>query len=136
MKYNILILEDDENRMVEFYDRFKGAESADVEFLINHAETAEEAINFLKSTTYDLIFLDHDLGGETYVDVNNKNTGSEVARFMNESEIEFNGNIIIHSMNDIAAENMLKLIKPKNRFTIKVQGIWFKRIFDEVIEIS
>lgn len=95
----ILILEDDPNR----HELFKRK-------LIGHgltiAETAAQAIVMLQAYQFDLIFLDHDLGGETFVSENNKNTGSEVVRWMLENCIT-KAPIVIHSMNDPAASSMM-----------------------------
>lgn len=136
-KYKFLILEDDEIRMKEFYQRIKEVSNENLEIELFETDQASEAIQFLKDIKFDIIFLDHDLGGETYVDENNKNTGSEVARFIESSGIDFSkSSVIIHSMNDIAAESMFKKIKPNCNTTVKIQGIWFKRIWHEVLSIT
>ena len=53
----------------------------------------------------DLYFLDHDLGGDVYVDCEVYNTGSTLAKYMGKMIIQ--GRIIIHSMNYIGAMNMM-----------------------------
>lgn len=135
-QYRVLILEDNVRRMNEFYDRIKESQTDNIQINVDHSEYAENAIKLLKKNKYDLILLDHDLGGKTYVDTSDKNTGSEVARFINSSNLDLKDSpIIIHSMNEIAAESMRKLIVPKAK-VIKVQGIWFKKIWDSVIVIQ
>ena len=53
-----------------------------------------------------MIFLDHDLGGEVYVDSDIENCGMEVVRWFEEVRPDFKGMIIIHSWNAPAAYDM------------------------------
>ena len=136
--YKFLVLEDDPNRIAEFKNRFKDLNMlGNVKVEAEFTEMADECISLLKTNTYDVIFLDHDLGGETYVDPDNKNTGSEVARFINSSDIDF-GNliVIIHSMNTPAANSMKILIEEKISNTFYVVGIWFDEVFKKVISFD
>lgn len=72
----IFILEDDtQERTPVFRAKLIGHE-------LVFAETAGEAIKILETQEFDLIFLDHDLGGKTFVPACEANTGSEVVRFM------------------------------------------------------
>jgi CheY-like chemotaxis protein len=67
---------------------------------------AIEAIKLLEqSLEYDFFFLDHDLGGQIFVDTKELNTGSTVAEFLKDKDIK--GDIVIHSFNNIGASNML-----------------------------
>jgi CheY-like chemotaxis protein len=100
-----LILEDDPAR----WEIFKMA-------LLGHdltiVDTAQAAKDEIAANVYDAIFLDHDLGGETYVSEANENTGSEVARFLAGSTGDIlNTPIIIHSMNIPAARGMLSKLQ-------------------------
>lgn len=45
-------------------------------------DKAHEAIQALKDHTFDLICLDHDLGGQVMVDSSREDTGAEVARYI------------------------------------------------------
>ena len=67
-KLSIFVLEDDCERIRAFSDAFVN----DRMIVTNCAETA---ITFLNSYKFDYIFLDHDLGGDVYVDINRKDTG-------------------------------------------------------------
>lgn len=96
-KLNVLILEDSAERISCFTELFINSNM----IVTNCAKTA---ILFLNSYKFDTIFLDHDLGGEAYVDVNRKDTGSEVCREIN--ELNMKSQIIIHSWNDTGAEYM------------------------------
>lgn len=94
----IFILEDDKERIKTFKRKLIGHE-------VVLAETAQQAINILgtrkdadNESLFDLIFLDHDLGGKQYVDSFDKNTGSEVVRWMIR-DMGLCPTIIVHSMN-------------------------------------
>ena len=69
--------------------------------------TAEEAIFVLRHTTkdWDLVCLDHDLGGESFVDSNRSDCGMEVVRWI-EMHKPIIGKIIVHSSNPDAAHKM------------------------------
>jgi CheY-like chemotaxis protein len=70
---------------------------------------AEEAINILsKDLEWDVLFLDHDLGGKIFVSIKDENTGSRVAKFLCNKSIK--GRIIIHSWNPVGAKNMLNYL--------------------------
>jgi len=108
----ILILEDDVRERVPIF-RLKLTQRPDV--TLRFAETAQEAIIALSDGeanpewAFDLIFLDHDLGGEQYAHTESKNTGSEVVRWMRSNLTRYVP-IIVHSLNAEAARDMkLKL---------------------------
>ena len=76
----VLIVEDDENRMVGFNKIFADDE-------VHWAKNAYAGIRALKKGEYDLVMLDHDLADEHYGDLNaaaesGKGTGQEVAQHM------------------------------------------------------
>ena len=105
MTLKILILEDDPMRI----DVFRDSLSRHKLFFVHEAANA---IALIKSEVeagdaFDVIFLDHDLGGETFVDYRHKNTGSEVVRWIRSYGGVLNQPyIIIHSMNTVEAMNM------------------------------
>jgi CheY-like chemotaxis protein len=68
--------------------------------------TAEECIAELGKRQWDYVFLDHDLGGEVYVDTAEKNTGSEVVRWIGKHRPQI-GQIVVHSCNYDAAMYMV-----------------------------
>jgi len=94
----VLVVEDDQNRIVKFKRDLVGHD-------VDYAEDAGPAINFINNNTYDLIFLDHDLGGETYVPSSNRNTGYQVAKAIKKTSNE-SAYIIIHSCNTVGAYNI------------------------------
>lgn len=97
----ILILEDDMNRIDLF-----GQKLCANQFDITYVTTAAEAIALLDQEEFDLVFLDHDLGGQTYVNTADTNTGSEVVRHMTRPTYLKTPVVIIHSMNEPAAKSM------------------------------
>lgn len=104
----ILILEDDVEDRVPYF-RYWLTQKADVTLVF--AETADQAIHALQCgelenrLAFDLIFLDHDLGGEQMVSTEGKNTGSEVVRWM-VSNLHHYCPVIVHSLNYGAAVEM------------------------------
>ena len=96
----ILILEDDPERMKNFRNAFAKDE-------IHHAEHAHDAIELLRNNTYDLICLDHDLGG-TQINFDPEDCGTIVAQYIQEYPVD--AEIIIHSYNIPAAQAMMSLI--------------------------
>jgi len=104
-RQNVFILEDDYNRLDFFKDKLK-----DTYYKIFHADNVEEAkLLFLSNNFYDAIFLDHDLGNQTFVDSSEKNTGYQFAKFIKSlyASKEFSYNkIIIHSMNPTGSQNI------------------------------
>lgn len=104
---NILFLDDNPDRYTIFNIRH-GANNK-----ITWVETAEACINKLKSEKFDRVCLDHDLGGDIFVNEYEKNTGSEVVRYIvnNKESIDLDTLFIIHSFNTTAAIKMEKDLK-------------------------
>jgi len=99
----ILIVEDDKNRIKWFKENLVG-HSADI------VETAKLGIALCQTKKYDAVFLDHDLGGEIFVDSNHHNTGYQVAKLMAES-MNKDTPTIVHSHNPSGAKNIKGVIK-------------------------
>ena len=98
----ILILEDDLNRVSSFTQKLGSQHE------LICVDLAADAINKLKTERFDVVFLDHDLGGEQMVSTSDKNTGSEVARWLiaNNSDMLVPTTVVIHSLNTPAAKMM------------------------------
>lgn len=78
---------------------------------VTTCETAPECISLLEKG-WDDVFLDHDLGGEVYVDSSRSDTGAEVVRWLVANPGGFTGTIfVVHSYNDDAAEAMVADLK-------------------------
>ena len=78
-----------------------------------HVDQAAKAIDAMDDSIghnepFDVIFLDHDLGLQQFVSETDRNTGSEVVRWLvaNATETLRRSLIIVHSHNPPAAENM------------------------------
>lgn len=128
----ILLLEDDMNRVEQFQYRIKELnERNKTDFTLVHVETAAECIEQIESDKFELILLDHDLGGKVYVDESDTNTGSEVARWINKNTEKINNAFIItHSFNFPGAKNIISLIPG----CIHVPSIWTKDKFHQIIK--
>jgi len=94
----VFILEDNNQRINQFKIKLQGHD-------LHITNDVEEAKKILLANDFDYAFLDHDLGGKTYVDNNESNTGYQLAKWMAESEI-IPQIIVIHSLNTIGAKNM------------------------------
>ena len=100
----IFILEDDHERIELFRELVIGHE-------LTIAEDAATAIAILGSDSgFDLFMLDHDLGNRQMVSNDDKNTGSEVVRWIVQSSMKC-PTTIIHSYNPDGAESMFNALK-------------------------
>lgn len=109
----ILILEDDLQR-IELFQQALAHLGHDVAVF----EKADDATAELYADSdYDLIFLDHDLGGESFVDSRRDDTGAAVARWLAdedtcEGKMYSRGvSIVIHSMNPVGQRTMLSTLQ-------------------------
>lgn len=93
----IFILEDNPDRIYTFMNTYKLDE-------VTISNNAHEAIKILKNSKFDLIFLDHDLGGQYNVSSLQQNTGAQVVPAIKEQNLDTP--IIIHSFNSRGAQNM------------------------------
>ena len=98
----IVSIEDDENRVRKFKSEFIGHD------YVNYYD-AKSGIEGLKGQI-SILLLDHDLGGMIMVDTADKNTGSEVVRYMQKNAVDVD-NIIVHSLNEPAAQSMVSNLK-------------------------
>lgn len=88
---------------------------------IIHVTEASNAIQLLDNNAFDVVFLDHDLPGEIYVDsFGNKLTGYTVAKWLSEHPDKTPNKVYIHSFNRTAAK-IMKDVLPKAELT---PGIW------------
>lgn len=97
----ILFLDDSEARLNQAENFFGPMD----EYYL--ARTAETAIRLLSTVDgpWDLVMLDHDLGGEAFVGSDREDCGMEVVRYIERSLPEIK-EIIIHSWNPPAANEM------------------------------
>ena len=113
MIYKILFLDDNAERTKVFMDEINSLASLhDILINVDYCATADKCIELLSNKKYDIVFLDHDLGGEVYVDANRADTGSEVARYISKNQERFiNTKFILHSLNAVGRQNMFSLIR-------------------------
>jgi hypothetical protein len=72
------------------------------------AETAEAAIKSIETQQHvNWLFLDHDLGGEEYINEKRPDTGMEVVKWIIQNKPSI-GFIVIHSCNAYAAKIMME----------------------------
>ena len=96
-----LILDDCKKRQAKF---FQTKEQGDE---LRQVWNATDCIEALKEGRYDLVSLDHDLNGEAYQNPAEKNTGSEVVRFITANKPDVK-EFVVHSYNEFAAKNMVE----------------------------
>ena len=111
---NILILEDNKER-IAYFSNLRSEHSVTI------TEFAHEAIRLLKENKWDILMLDHDLGGQEMVP-SGPGTGYEVADFLSKNEHLKPERIIIHSFNGPGSQNM-KAALPEAEW---IPGIWLK----------
>jgi len=100
----IFVLEDDKNRVKKFKRELIGHN-------VDYALTMVEGIRFISKKDYDLMFLDHDLGGLEMVDPDSpEGTGYHVAIEITHSKND-NTPCVIHSCNPSGAAMMNKRLK-------------------------
>ena len=102
----ILFLDDNRPRQEEFSKVFTVPDTH-----VDYIETADEAIRALRSKVYEVAFLDHDLGGKTYVK-EVEGSGYQVALFIERMPPEKRPyQVIIHSHNTEGASRMYQALK-------------------------
>lgn len=125
----ILLVEDDEGRCAWFRSRFSGRQ-------MDVTCDVREAIRWLETRDYGLIFLDHDLTAHNYEQIafNYKEeedmTGYRVACWLAEhADRQREATIIVHSLNYVGAQRMIQLLQDAGfdaeyiPFTILISGL-------------
>jgi len=101
-------------------------------------ETAAECIAKMIAADepWDVVFLDHDLGGETYVDPSLPNTGSAVVRWICENKPKIK-RVIVHSCNTVAAqymtEDLIKLGYDADR--IPITNLIYDNLLETILQV-
>ena len=110
----ILFLDDDRNRAALAYQRWPKEKVNNTMWV----ETAADAIEILKgyADCLEEAHLDHDLGGEHYVDSRREDTGMEVVRYLeriSEEELKKfeSTKFIVHSWNTYAGKHMAERLQ-------------------------
>lgn len=75
------------------------------------ATTVKEARRlFTKNSNYDILMLDHDLGGRQYVSSQEEETGYQFIRWLAENYDIRDYYVVVHSLNPSGATNMMKYV--------------------------
>lgn len=122
---NIFILEDDCERIKSFTKNLQDHSIV----ICNNADLAVSILNMFK---FDLIFLDHDLGGQTFVKSYESNTGYQVAKRIVGSE-NSKTPVVVHSYNACGADNMVEVLKHNNCGRCLRSPFGGERFFDEAL---
>ena len=101
----ILIVEDMSSRIEFFKNKFKGHDL----YFFDNAKDSIDALKLISDKPWDVVFLDHDLGGRVFVSSSDPNTGYAVAEFIRDNDIKIN-QIIIHSMNPAGSQNIKSVL--------------------------
>lgn len=98
---NVLFLDDDPSRTAEFCSQVPSATCV---------STAESCVAQLTDgCEWDYVFLDHDLGGEVFVDSSVDNSGGRVARWIAATRPNI-GLIVLHSLSPAGAAYMRSVL--------------------------
>ncbi len=118
----ILILEDNLKRIQWFKQLFKNQEL----FIFDNVL---DAYNTCLNYDFPVILLDHDLGGQEWVDSKKENTGYQFVKMIIEKQLQKDSLYYIHSMNPIGANKMLNYLLDNG-----YDGIWYPyRLMMELI---
>ena len=101
---NVLILEDNLERIKKFKELFKNHEL----FLFDNVIDALISCYY---NSFSIMMLDHDLDNRSWVDSEEPNTGYTFCKSLIGSETQKQAIIYIHSLNPIGANRMLNLLK-------------------------
>ncbi len=96
MAFSVLFLDDDSERTKRLLAEVPSAKCV---------ETAQDCIDELERQPWDLVLLDHDLGGEVYVDSGREDCGMEVVRWVAQNQPKVD-QFIVHTHNPSAAAYM------------------------------
>lgn len=110
---NILIVEDDLNRMVKFRQNLIGT-------CVKFVWTVKDAITEIQSGRYDIIFLDYDLDlrGETRKSID------AVLHVRNCQKCMRRPIWIVHSLNEQGAVDLMEALKPTARGLLRSPWAW------------
>ena len=119
----LLFLDDSKERIKKFKSAYPSA---------TIVETSEETILQLQKSKFKIVSLDHDLGGEIYVDSGREDTGMGVVRWIveNKPQIEL---VIVHSLNDDGGLNMMSHLRYAGYNAVRTPFPYLISYLDNVI---
>ena len=98
----IFVLDDDDKYRLSWFKKFFSNEKLDI------ATNVPDAMNFLRSKDYNVIFLDHDLGGPFVRGADGD--GIDVAKMMVKENLQKGAEIWLHSCNPHGRANMYTVL--------------------------
>ena len=108
---NVLFLDDNKDRWNRFRLELNKLFPETSPTVIRWTQTAEDCIRRLEQDHWQVVFLDHDLGGEVFVDTSREDCGMEVVRWIEQNKPENIEYFIVHSWNVPAAREMADRLK-------------------------
>ncbi len=99
----IFVLEDNPSRIAKFKQELIG-------HIVDYAESVKGGTSLVFSNQYDLLFLDHDLGGEEMVDSFSENTGYKLAEWIASFTKDKETPCVVHSCNPAGADNIVRVL--------------------------
>ncbi len=99
-KLNILIVEDNRERIASFKRRLVGNN-------VIFVKQSRDGIARLRAGDIDVLFLDHDLSGTGEPEPSGERTGYEVAEWLERNPRFQPKQIIVHSLNSVGRKNIL-----------------------------
>lgn len=108
---NIFVLDDDMTRIKTYQQMFIG-------HTMEYAMNSDDAIKMINEKKYDIIFLDHDLGGRQMVSSTLYDSGFRVAVAILDS-LNKETNVIVHSYNSVGAQNMCNVLKDRKKGSVQ-----------------
>lgn len=120
----VLILEDDNQRIREFSKRFLEAKTEDLFFAVTFATTAEDAFAKFREKNFDMIFIDHDLCVEHYDgEHTEEKTGYDFAKAI-ASSVQESMILISHSLNPEGRKNICNAFANENKKCYEMPFAW------------
>lgn len=121
-----ILLMDDQVVRKEFLSRILDKNNTS----ITHCLSVKDGIEKIKNEHFDLIMIDHDLGG--------KSTTLPFVDFLDENSDEnlLNSVFIIHSLNPVGAENIEKLLRKKFRNVFRLPFLCNENFISTITVIS
>jgi CheY-like chemotaxis protein len=107
----VLVLDDDTERLAILTQRFEEMKRTDDDVL-DMTQNADQAIEYLSENEYDIVCLDHDLGGHfVHPYDESEKTGMYVVKAVVAQGVNENACFIIHSWNSVGAKAMAALLR-------------------------
>lgn len=115
---NILIVEDNQNRIKQFKEKLIGCS-------VDFAWLSEAAINLITAKEYDYIFLDYDIHSECDLYLGSFEL---VWNYLNVGEMKYYPKLVLHTLNDMQRQIWLPTLA-RRYFVIDKPFAWQKVVY-------